>query len=397
MGVALSLTFAYSSTKYIQQGFNNMKTKLISIAIAAAFGLSTTAALAEDGAYQGSWYLMPGVGAIHTDSELDADNTDASYFVRLGKQLSEHWDVQLGLSHASVDDDVNFDNGKFKQTLFGIDALYMFSRDKLRPFVMAGVGAARNRVDYSNVAGQDESKTSWMANVGAGLQYFVTDNIGLQADIRHVWSKAEATGIFSGVNNRDDETIGNTYLNLGVIFNFGAPKQVASVAPMPEPAAPAMDDIAPTDDEALPPLMDASEAEPIGPAKPVFERMTLQAEVLFGFDKDNLKDEGKRILDIEVVEKMRAHPEVELVLISGHTDRIGDDNYNQKLSERRANQVKKYIASQGIAESRLHAVGKGEKEPVADCKGVRGKKLIECLQPNRRVVVEIEAQRQTGE
>jgi OOP family OmpA-OmpF porin len=107
-----------------------------------------------------------------------------------------------------------------------------------------------------------------------------------------------------------------------------------------------------------------------------------------------LKDEGKKILDAEVVEKMKAHPEVELVLITGHTDRIGDDKYNQKLSERRANQVKKYIASQGVDASRLHAVGKGETMPVVDCKGVRGKKLIECLQPNRRVVVEIEAQRQ---
>ena len=139
-----------------------------------------------------------------------------------------------------------------------------------------------------------------------------------------------------------------------------------------------------------------AQPEPVGPDAPAFAKMTLSAEVLFGFDRDALKDEGKKILDVEVVEKMKAHPEVELVLITGHTDRIGDDKYNQKLSERRANQVKKYIASQGIAESRLHAVGKGETQPVADCKGVRGKKLIECLQPNRRVVVEIEAQRQVA-
>ncbi|MDR2195230.1 MAG: OmpA family protein, partial [Gallionellaceae bacterium] len=77
-------------------------------------------------------------------------------------------------------------------------------------------------------------------------------------------------------------------------------------------------------------------------------------------------------------------------------DRIGSDSYNQKLSERRADSVKQYVASQGIDESRLHAVGKGETEPVVDCKGVYGKKAIECLQPNRRVVVEIEAQRQGG-
>ncbi|HEY8084981.1 MAG TPA: OmpA family protein, partial [Methylophilaceae bacterium] len=68
--------------------------------------------------------------------------------------------------------------------------------------------------------------------------------------------------------------------------------------------------------------------------------------------------------------------------------------YNQKLSERRAKQVKSYIASQGIEPSRLHAVGNGEKDPIEACNGVRGKKLIDCLQPNRRVVVEIEVQKQ---
>jgi OOP family OmpA-OmpF porin len=229
-----------------------------------------------------------------------------------------------------------------------------------------------------------------MGNVGAGFQYYFTDNIGLQADVRHVWSRAEdnTRRLFGD----SKETIGNTYLNLGVIFNFGAPKKMAMAEPV---MASELVDVAPYDEEALPELSDPSQqAEPIGPDVPAFARITLQAEVLFDFDKYVLKTDGKKILDVEVVEKMKAHPEVELVLITGHTDRIGDDKYNQILSERRADQVKKYIASQGIAESRLHAVGKGETMPVVDCKGVRGKKLIECLQPNRRVVVEIEAQRQ---
>lgn len=374
-----------------------MKTKLISLAIATTFGFASSVAFAED-AYQGPLYIMPTLGYVNTDSDLEADN-EVAYGVRLGKALSEHWDVQLGLTSTRPDADNRIGgfaaSGDYRQTILGLDALYMFSRDSFRPFVLAGLGLAKNDIDYTiGGVSVDGDKTSWMANVGAGFQYFFNDTVGLQADVRHVWSKAEAKLAAAGFDS--DETVGNTYLNFGVIFNFGAPKKVASLAPMAEPQAPAMDDVAPADDEALPPLMEA-EAEPVGPAKPVFERMTLQAEVLFGFDKDNLKDEGKRILDIEVVEKMRAHPEVELVLITGHTDFIGSDNYNQNLSERRANQVKKYIASQGIEESRLHAVGKGEKEPVADCKGVRGKKLIDCLQPNRRVVVEIEAQRQTGE
>lgn len=382
-----------------------MKTKLINVAVAGVLAMTSGIALAEDD-YTNTWYVMPTIGAMNADSDLEqSDSADVSYGVRLGKVLSEHWDIQLGLTHADADLDPqnrvgalqwNRD-GEFKQTLIGVDALYMFSRDKFRPFLLAGLGAARNSIDtHNDWTGNniDESNWSWMANVGAGFQYFFTDNWAMQADLRHVWSRADApsvprteesAGPFVG-----SETVGNTYLNLGVIYNFGKPKKVAVVEPVPQEGLP---DVAAYDDEALPEMMDPNEQVVVGPDKPAFEKITLAAEVLFAFDKDALRDEGKRILDVEVVEKMKAHPEVELVLITGHTDRIGDDKYNQGLSERRATQVKKYIASQGVEESRLKSIGKGEKEPVADCKGVRGKKLVECLQPNRRVVVEVEVQR----
>ncbi|MFM9913939.1 MAG: OmpA family protein [Methylophilaceae bacterium] len=386
-----------------------MKTKLISLAVAASMSLMISATShAEDEAYQGSWYAMPTVGYANTDSTLQADD-DVSYGVRLGKELSQHWDVQLGLTSTNPDAKSTIQGiattGDYRQTVLGVDALYMFSRDALRPFVLAGVGVAQNNLNYNfGGVGVNGSNTSWMANVGAGVQYFINDSIGLQADIRHVWSEAEASATSGGQTFRANETVGNTLLNFGLIFKFGAPVKTAMAEPMmakpammDEPAMEAVPEEGPDVMEDLPPMMDDSlepQAEAMGPDQPAFAPITLAAEVLFGFDKDSLKEEGKRILNVEVVEKMRTYPEVELVLISGHTDRIGDDNYNQKLSERRAKQVKKYIASQGIAESRLHAVGKGEKEPVADCTGIRGKKLIECLQPNRRVVVEIEVQRQ---
>ena len=84
------------------------------------------------------------------------------------------------------------------------------------------------------------------------------------------------------------------------------------------------------------------------------------------------------------------------MLVTGHTDRIGSAEYNQKLSERRANQVKDYLVSQGVDASRLQAVGKGESEPVADCKGVKGKNLVSCLAPDRRVVISAEKQVESG-
>ncbi|MCB5184189.1 OmpA family protein [Methylobacillus gramineus] len=362
-----------------------MKKNLISLAIAGVFAFGASVAAADEVAYDGAWYALPGVNVLHADSDLEAKPRSVGGFLKFGKEISEHWDVQVGLSHNSVGNDLDGVSGKYRQTLFGVDALYLFSRDKFRPFLLAGVGAARNNVDYS-VNGTDigGKKTSWMANVGFGAQYLINESFGLQADLRHVWSRAETDSVPALGLSGGSETIGNTYLNLGAIFRFGAPKPVAAVEPTPEPVAAV--------EPAPEPVAEAAPA-PVGPAEPAFEKVTLSSEVLFGFDKDNLKEEGKTALNNDVVEKLKAHPEVELILITGHTDRVGDASYNQKLSERRANTVKKYLVSQGIDASRLHAVGKGEAEPVAECTGVRGKKAIECLQPNRRVVVEIEVQR----
>jgi OOP family OmpA-OmpF porin len=355
-----------------------MKKNLICMAVATTFGFAAFNASAED-MYRGAWYALPGIGYNWTDSDVDSDD-DVAAHLRFGKELSEHWDIQIGGTYTRADEDSKLSTGgKYKQTLLGVDALYMFSRDKFRPFVLAGLGYAHNDIDYSN-ANWGSSRSSAMANVGAGFQYLFSDKWGMQADVREVWSEAK-TGL---QGNRDTETIANTLLSLGVIYRFGEPAPAPVARPEPEPMpAPAPVAAAP---EPMP-------APPPAPAPAAFEKITLASEVLFDFDKDNVKESGKKILDADVVEKMKAHPEVELVLITGHSDRIGEAGYNLSLSERRANNVKSYLTSQGIAENRLHAIGKGEAEPVVECKGVRGQAAIDCLQPNRRVVVEIEEQR----
>lgn len=132
--------------------------------------------------------------------------------------------------------------------------------------------------------------------------------------------------------------------------------------------------------------------QPAGPDKPAFEKVTLQAETLFDFDKSVVRPDGKKILD-DLVAKMKQYKNVDLLLVTGHADRIGPEAYNMKLSKRRADAVKAYLVKQGIEPNRIEAQGKGETEPVVECKGVRGKALIKCLQPNRRVVVEIKMQR----
>lgn len=119
---------------------------------------------------------------------------------------------------------------------------------------------------------------------------------------------------------------------------------------------------------------------------------TLQAEALFDFDQSALHADGKKILDDEVVGKMKEYSQVDVILVTGHADRIGSDAYNQELSQRRADAVKDYLVGQGVASNRIETAAKGESEPVVSCDKVTGKKLIECLQPNRRVVVDVKAQ-----
>jgi OOP family OmpA-OmpF porin len=135
---------------------------------------------------------------------------------------------------------------------------------------------------------------------------------------------------------------------------------------------------------APPPVAPAKPA-PAKPApakpKPVAEKVTLAADVLFDFDKAVLKNEGKSKLD-DLATKVKAI-NLEVVIAIGHTDSIGSDAYNQKLSVRRAESVKAYLVSKGVEPNRIYTEGKGEKQPVASNKTADGR------QKNRRVEIEV--------
>jgi len=115
--------------------------------------------------------------------------------------------------------------------------------------------------------------------------------------------------------------------------------------------------------------------------KPVAEKVTLAADVLFDFDKAVLKNEGKSKLD-DLATKVRGI-NLEVVIAIGHTDSIGSDAYNQKLSVRRAESVKAYLVSKGVEPNRIYTEGKGEKQPVASNKTKDGRAK------NRRVEIEV--------
>ena len=131
-------------------------------------------------------------------------------------------------------------------------------------------------------------------------------------------------------------------------------------------------------------------AMPMSHAKPASAKVTLAADALFDFNKSVLRPEGKAKLE-ELVTKSKAL-NLEVIIAVGHTDRIGSDSYNQKLSEKRAAAVKTFLVSKGIEANKVYTEGKGEKQPVTGdkCKGnKKTKALIQCLQPDRRVDIEI--------
>ena len=145
-----------------------------------------------------------------------------------------------------------------------------------------------------------------------------------------------------------------------------------------------------TPEPAPPPPAPAPRVEPTPPPPPPRapapkpEKITSASTVNFDFDRYVIRPDARSKLD-DLVGKLRS-VNLEVVIAVGHADRIGSDAYNMKLSVRRADSVKAYLVSKGIAASRIYTEGKGNHRPVKDCKGSgKTKELIACLEPNRRV------------
>jgi OOP family OmpA-OmpF porin len=156
------------------------------------------------------------------------------------------------------------------------------------------------------------------------------------------------------------------------------------LCPKPVAAAPVPPKAAPT------PPPKAVEPPRAAPEKLLPQKINFSAEALFDFDKAVLKPEGKAMLD-DLVRTLQG-AKYEVIIATGHADRFGSVAYNQKLSERRANAVRDYLAAREIPLNRISATGKGKSQPVTkpdECKGPKSTKVIACLQSDRRVDVEV--------
>jgi OOP family OmpA-OmpF porin len=191
-----------------------------------------------------------------------------------------------------------------------------------------------------------------VANVGPN----VTDSSG-----NPVKDSSGACVVSSGINHPDCN-----------------PKPPAAPAKPAEPAKPAA------------PAAPAAPTAPAPAARPapssVKQSVVIQADALFDFDKSVLRPDGKKSID-DALAKLKG-VDVEMVIATGHTDSVGTDAYNQKLSERRAAAVKDYLVSKGIPAAKVTTIGKGESQPVATNKTAEGR------QKNRRVDIEFKGVKQ---
>jgi OOP family OmpA-OmpF porin len=381
------------------------------LALAALSCLGSAPALAQDSSNY--YYLGGTVGQTRAkiDEEgitarlmgpgvlgtvVTRDDSDTGYRLFLGRQFNRYIAVEAGVfklgrySFHSTSFPPGTLDGQLRSQGANLDLVAgMPLSDKLTAIARVGAQYAKTRDSFSgtgavHVIDGSPNKSSTNAKVGLGLEYAVNSSFSVRAEAERY--------------RMNDATGGNGHVNMysvSLLFPFGRAPTSRRVAAAPAYVAPAY--VAPAPVVMAPPapapvvVMAAPAPAPVQP-----RRVSFSAESLFGFDRAEMRPEGKTALD--GFSRELAGSQFEQIRVEGHTDRLGTDAYNQKLSMERAEAVKAYLVNQGRLDgNKITAVGKSESMPVTkaeDCKGQRATPaLIACLQPDRRVDVEVNATR----
>ena len=379
-----------------------MKTanKLIALVALACASMGPASAAGQDMAATDSifinpnwadsaWYLGAGVGQSRAkiDDEriirsltangaslnsFTTDERDLGYKLFVGKKLNRYLALEAGY----------FDLGKFSfasttsgnGTLSGEAGFRGVNLDIVgelpltqRLSLLARVGAqyGRSTAEFSGnrlngvTAPRPDKEEKLNAKAGLGLEYKLNEAWALRGEV-------ERYRMNDSVGNRGDIDLGS----ISLVYKMGRPAAAAPVRYVAPPVVVAQE--APT----VQPVVQAPQQ-----AEPVSEKVSFAAEALFDFDRAVVKPEGKAALD-DLLAKLQGM-NTEVMIAVGHTDSVGSNAYNQKLSLRRADAVKAYLVSKGLDPARLYSEGKGELQPIADNATAAGRAS------NRRVTIEV--------
>lgn len=380
----------------------------MSLALLASF--TTLPASAQDSYYYGGIKAGEAHGKFDVDrisssllgstpraTTLGRDDKDTTYGAFMGYQMNRYLGVEAGffslgrfgynastVPAGSLDGQIRIQGGSLD--LVGTMPL----TDRLSVIGRIGGTYARSRATFTGTGAASgvQSNTSDRevnGKYGAGLQYEFSPAFMVRGEAERL-RLSDAAGSHGNVN----------LYTVSLVFPFGrsaapAPRAMAAPAYVAQAPAPAP---APMPMAAPPAPMPMPMAAPTpAPAPEVMRRrVSFSAETLFGFDKSAMRDDGMSALNAFTQELQGT--QFDQIVVEGHTDRLGTATYNQTLSNERAATVKSYLVNTGKLDPvKISTVGKSETMPVTkpeDCQGQQANaKLIACLQPDRRVEVEV--------
>lgn len=366
---------------------------LLACAVLAGAGINVASAAGQDRSSDiidpdwadSAWYAGAGLGQgrAKIDDERIArsltasgaslesfttDQRDLGYKVFVGKKFNRYFAVEAGYFDIGTFgfQATTSGNGNLRgETTFrgvNLDLIgHLPLTARLSALARVGGQYGRSTAHFSGnrlngvTAPNPEKEEKFQAKVGLGLQYQINDAWAVRGEI-------ERYRLRDPLGNRGEMDLAS----ISLIRAFGRP----AARPMPAPA----------------PVVVQPEVQPVAPVvqpapQPVSEKVSFAAEALFDFDRAVVKPEGKAGLD-DLMSKLQGM-DTEVMIAVGHTDSVGSDAYNQKLSLRRADAVKAYLVSKGLDQARLYTEGKGETQPIADNATAEGRAK------NRRVVIEV--------